>query len=185
MREPLTRFLVLYLLSGAAGLLFEVAWLRRFALDLGHTVGAASTVLATVMGGFAAGAALGGRLAPRLTPSGALRAYAALELLTAAAALAVPGLLEALDPLLRWTYRDGGGGLLFGVGRGVASAGRHLEAATWLLQPGGRERIAAAVLASSTLRAAQGRPAAAACRGLADGLEALADHGGAARLRAQ
>src|SRR6266508_2667592 len=68
------RFLVLYAASGAAALVYEVTWTRLLALQLGHTVAAASTVLAAFMGGLAIGAWLARRLT--LTP---LRVYATLE----------------------------------------------------------------------------------------------------------
>ncbi len=65
---------VAYALSGAAGLLYEVVWVRLLTLHFGHETAAVSTVLAAFMGGLAAGAALGGRYAPRLGPGGALAA---------------------------------------------------------------------------------------------------------------
>src|SRR5262245_48184324 len=56
------RFLVLlYSVSGAAALVYEVVWTRLLALQLGHTVAAASTVLAAFMGGLAIGAWIAGR----------------------------------------------------------------------------------------------------------------------------
>src|SRR4051812_594567 len=44
-------FLGLYAASGAAALVYEVTWTRLLTLQLGHTVAAASTVLAAFMGG--------------------------------------------------------------------------------------------------------------------------------------
>src|SRR5579872_1398351 len=49
-------FVVCYTASGAAALVYEVAWTRMLTLQLGHTVAAASTVLAAFMGGLALGA---------------------------------------------------------------------------------------------------------------------------------
>ena len=49
-------FTLLYAASGAAALVYEVAWTRLLTLNLGHTVAAASTVLAAFMGGLALGA---------------------------------------------------------------------------------------------------------------------------------
>ena len=49
-------FLLLYAASGAAALVYEVTWTRLLTLQLGHTVAAASTVLAAFMGGLAVGA---------------------------------------------------------------------------------------------------------------------------------
>jgi spermidine synthase len=49
-------FVGAYAASGAAALIYEVAWTRLLTLHLGHTVAAASTVLAAFMGGLAIGA---------------------------------------------------------------------------------------------------------------------------------
>src|SRR3712207_1209778 len=94
---------VLYLAfacSGAAALIYETTWTRLLTLFMGHTVAAASTVLAAFMGGLALGAALAGRQATRMTRGDALRAYAAIELLIAAFAIALPWELRLLEPVL-------------------------------------------------------------------------------------
>ncbi len=114
-------FLVLFALSGAAALVYEVVWTRLLTLQIGHGVAAASTVLAAFMGGLAAGAALGGRFGQRQTPSGALRVYAALEVAIAAAALLIPLALSLLEPLLRIAYANGQGGWAFAALRLVTS----------------------------------------------------------------
>lgn len=120
---PRRAVLIAYTLSGAAGLLYEVAWVRLLTLYLGHGTAAVSTVLAAFMGGLAAGAALGGRYAPRWGPRRALAAYASLELAVAACALLLPRAFDALRPLLVWAYADGAGGVLFGITRVAASLG--------------------------------------------------------------
>src|SRR6266705_2499855 len=89
--------IALYAASGAAALVYEVAWTRLLTLQLGHTVAAASTVLAAFMGGLAAGAWLSGRFAPR-----SLRAYAALELIVAGIALVLPIALALTTTPLAW-----------------------------------------------------------------------------------
>jgi spermidine synthase len=94
-------FIVLYAASGAAALIYEVTWTRLLTLQMGHTVAAASTVLAAFMGGLALGAWIAGRA------RGGLRAYATLELVIALAALALPALLAAGVPALAWAYADG------------------------------------------------------------------------------
>ena len=94
-----------YATSGAAALVYQVAWVRLFTLTLGHTIAASSTVLAAFMGGLALGAWAAGRRPP--AHSRALATYAALELLIAAAAIAIPNILSAFDPLLVWAYADG------------------------------------------------------------------------------
>jgi spermidine synthase len=56
-----------FLLSGAAALIYEVAWTRALSLVLGSTVYALSTMLATFMGGLALGAHLCGKHCDRRT----------------------------------------------------------------------------------------------------------------------
>ena len=102
-------FVLIYLLSGAAALIYEVVWARLLTLHMGSTVTAVGTVLAAFMGGMAGGAMLAGRLAPRLERLQALRGYAALEVAIAACAVLVPLALAAFRPLLALAYADGGG----------------------------------------------------------------------------
>ena len=97
-------FLLVYLLSGAAALLYEVVWLRLLSLAMGHTAAAVSTVLAVFMGGLALGAGVAGRAGPRLTSARALRVYAGLEIVVAACALALPVGVRLAQPLLAWAY---------------------------------------------------------------------------------
>src|SRR5206468_7173364 len=54
-------FVGLYAASGAAALVYEVTWTRLLTLQLGHTVAAASSVLAAFMGGLAIGAWIAGQ----------------------------------------------------------------------------------------------------------------------------
>jgi spermidine synthase len=103
--------------SGAAALIYEVAWTRQLGLVMGHTVAAATAVLAAFMGGMAAGAVLAGRVAPRLTRVQALYAYAALEATVAIFAIALPLEIRWLESPLAWAYRDGDGGVLFAAVR--------------------------------------------------------------------
>src|SRR5712691_604649 len=114
-------FIVLYLLSGAAALLYEVAWLRLLTMSMGHTTAAVGAVLAAFMGGLALGASLAGRATSSLVPTRALRMYAALEATIALCALVMPFALGAMRPLLAWAYADGNGGALFDVVRLVVS----------------------------------------------------------------
>jgi spermidine synthase len=114
-------FLLLFALSGAAALVYEVVWTRLLTLQIGHGLAAASTVLAAFMGGLAVGAAAGGRIGQQLQPRAALRGYALLEVAIALVALALPLLLGALAPLLSALYDDGNGGLAFGAARLTSS----------------------------------------------------------------
>ena len=87
-----------FFFSGAAGLIYQVAWSKALGLIFGHTVYAISTVLAVFMAGLAAGSAYLGRWGqnhPR--PIGL---YAWLELLVAASGtLSLVGLAD-----VRWVY---------------------------------------------------------------------------------
>ncbi|MEQ1907241.1 MAG: fused MFS/spermidine synthase [Vicinamibacterales bacterium] len=114
-------FLLAYACSGLAGLVYEVSWTRLMTLEMGRGTAASSTVLAAFMGGLALGAALAGRWAGRLSASRALRVYAALELSVAVLAVALPFELRALTPVFAAAYRDGAGGMTFGLVRLVAS----------------------------------------------------------------
>jgi spermidine synthase len=106
-------FVLLYAASGAAALVYEVTWTRLLTLQLGHTVAAASTVLAAFMGGLALGAWIAGAFAARAT----LRAYAILEIVVAICALLLPAALAASVPALAWAYADGGAPARFAVVR--------------------------------------------------------------------
>jgi spermidine synthase len=89
--KPDLRFgalLACFFLSGAAALLFQVAWTREFAFVFGTSELAIATVLAAYMGGLAAGAGLAERYLPRLARP--LLCYALLEAGIGASALAVP-----------------------------------------------------------------------------------------------
>ena len=110
-------FIVLYLLSGAAALLYEVTWLRLLTLTMGHTTAAVGAVLTAFMGGLAIGAWLGGRISGHLARRRALRIYAALEATVALFALAMPLALGAMKPVLASAYADGTGGALFNLVR--------------------------------------------------------------------
>ncbi|HEX7284376.1 MAG TPA: fused MFS/spermidine synthase [Vicinamibacterales bacterium] len=106
-------FLILFAVSGAAALIYEVVWTRLLTLYLGHGLAAASAVLAAFMGGLAAGAGAAGRIAARVSPAGALRLYAALEIAIGVLALLMPFALIAVQPLLAASYADGDGGPTF------------------------------------------------------------------------
>jgi spermidine synthase len=105
-------FVICYAASGAAALVYQVAWTRIFSLQLGHTTAASSTVLAAFMGGMAVGAWIGSNVR---TDSGRrlLLLYAAIELFIAAIAVVLPGALHALVPALTWAYADGATPTLF------------------------------------------------------------------------
>jgi spermidine synthase len=116
MNSPRRLFVLLYTASGAAALVYEVTWTRLLTLQLGHTVAAASTVLAAFMGGLALGAWLAAHV-----PVRGLRAYAVLEIIIAVVALALPLALAASVPALAWAYADGAAPVRFAVVRVAVS----------------------------------------------------------------
>jgi spermidine synthase len=90
-RTRLLAVLLCFFLSGAAGLIYQVAWGKALGLVFGHTVYAISTILAVFMGGLAFGSAVLGRWSERFRNPVAL--YGWMELLIAAAgALSLLGL---------------------------------------------------------------------------------------------
>jgi spermidine synthase len=102
--------LALFLASGAAGLVYEVVWMRLLALTLSVTVYAVTTVLCAFMAGLALGAAVGGRIAPRVRRP--LVAYGVAELGIGAVGLATPSILFNLAPAYVWIHDTLGGSQL-------------------------------------------------------------------------
>lgn len=82
---------ILFFLTGAAGLIYEISWSRQIGIFFGHTVNAAAVVLAAYFGGMALGYALAGRLSRRLREP--LYGYASCELCVALWALLTPLIL--------------------------------------------------------------------------------------------
>ena len=80
-RPPVTSrrwpILAIFILSGAAGLMYEVVWSRQLVLVFGNTTQAISTILTGFFGGMAIGSWGGGRLADRV--SRPLLLYGVLE----------------------------------------------------------------------------------------------------------
>src|SRR4029434_6713734 len=72
-------FLIAYMCSGLAGLVYEVTWTRLLTLYLGHTTAAASAVVSAFLGGLAIGAAIGRPLACSWGPRRCLQASIAPE----------------------------------------------------------------------------------------------------------
>lgn len=111
--NPKRLALAAYTCSGIAGLVYQATWTRLLTLYMGHSIAAASTVVAAFMGGLAGGAALGGWIVPHLSPRQALYGYIGVEAVVAFAALVLPIELIAVRPLLAWAYQDGAAGALF------------------------------------------------------------------------
>jgi spermidine synthase len=85
----------LFFLSGAAAIVYEVAWTRRLTLLFSASTLAVSAVLSAFMLGLASGAALLGRLGDRVRRP--LLLYGILELLVGAYALVFPALTRAIE----------------------------------------------------------------------------------------
>jgi spermidine synthase len=81
--------------SGAAGLIYQVAWVRLLGLTFGVTIYAISTVLAAFMAGLAIGSLVGGRRAD--ISRHPLRLYGCVELGVAITALLTPKAFLALQ----------------------------------------------------------------------------------------
>lgn len=79
---------VIFALSGAAGLIYEVVWSRQLVLVFGNTTQAVSAILTGFFGGMAVGSVVGGRLADRVRRP--LRLYGLLEVLLVAVVLLTP-----------------------------------------------------------------------------------------------
>jgi spermidine synthase len=94
---------VVFLLSGSAGLMHEVVWARLLGHVFGVTSLAVSTVLAAYMGGLALGSFwIGARREPL---ADGRRAYALLEIGIGLSALLVPLLLHVVEPLYGALWR--------------------------------------------------------------------------------
>jgi hypothetical protein len=103
---------VLFMASGAAGLVYQVVWTRDLVLVFGNTTQAIVTTVAAFLGGLGSGALLGGWLGKRMRRP--LAVYGALELGVGCFALLMPWIFElvATRKLLRapWRSRLGGPG---------------------------------------------------------------------------
>ncbi len=80
--------LAIFVLSGAAGLIYEIVWSRQLVLVFGNTTQAISAILAGFFGGLAIGSAVGGRIADRVRSP--LRLYGAIELVLVVVVIATP-----------------------------------------------------------------------------------------------
>ena len=94
-RLKLPSLALLFLFSGACGLIYQVLWLRLLGLTFGVTVYAASTVWASFMAGLAVGSLVGGWLGDRVRRP--LVWFGAAEILVGLSALASPRALDALQ----------------------------------------------------------------------------------------
>jgi spermidine synthase len=94
--------LLIFVLSGVAGLIYEVVWARQLVLVFGNTTQAVSAILTGFFGGMAIGSALGGRLADRVRRP--LRLYGLLELILVVVVLATPITFRLLHEVYRGAF---------------------------------------------------------------------------------
>jgi spermidine synthase len=102
----------LFFLSGSAGLVYQVLWMRSLGLFFGSDMYGVSIILSTFMGGLALGSLLGGRLAERTGRP--LLWYGLAEVGIGLIALRLPSILESLAPVLHSAYSEGPEGLSSG-----------------------------------------------------------------------
>ncbi|HVA85312.1 MAG TPA: hypothetical protein VNF73_03220, partial [Candidatus Saccharimonadales bacterium] len=94
--------LAIFVLSGAAGLAYEVVWARQLVLVFGNTTQAISAILTGFFGGMAIGSVLGGRIADRVRWP--LRLYGLLELTLVVVVLITPVLFGLVHEVYRGAY---------------------------------------------------------------------------------
>lgn len=93
---------ILFLLSGATGLAYQVVWFKRLSYVWGNSSFAMAAAVASFLCGLGIGASLGGRLADRVRSP--LLWYGAFEAVIGLLALAVPRELQALSDLAARLY---------------------------------------------------------------------------------
>ena len=96
-RKAFVLIAVCFTLSGAAGLIYEVLWMRMLGLVFGATTVAISVVLTAFMGGLALGSSIGGKVAARFR--NALRVYGAIEIAIGVCAICLPLIFRIADGL--------------------------------------------------------------------------------------
>ena len=97
-----TRILIIFALSGAAGLIDEIVWSRQLVLVFGNTTQAVSAILTGFFGGMAIGAPIGGRIADRVRSP--LRLYGYLEIALVVVVIATPLTFRLINEVYRGIY---------------------------------------------------------------------------------
>ena len=125
--KPVLGYSLLFFLSGATGLVYELLWVRLLYQSFGSTIQSVTTVVAAYMGGLGLGAWLLGRRVDRHPRPAAL--YGRLEILI--------GLFGLVSPLVLWLAQQGYIALAHGLppGSGVSVALRFGLAGLVLLIP--------------------------------------------------
>ena len=123
-------FLLLFFLSGAAALIYEVAWTRQFTPIIGNTIFSVSAILTVFMAGLAMGSRIFGRLID-LRPIHLIKTYALLEAGIGLYNLLLPYFLRLADPLFGALYASAYDSfLLLSLGRLMVSVGLLIVPAT-------------------------------------------------------
>jgi spermidine synthase len=113
---PPVRLLILFFVSGACGLIYQVAWMRALTLTLSVSVYAVTTVLCAFMAGLALGAWIAGRVADRLERP--LLAFGLAEIGVGATGLLSLAILFDLGSAYAWLHHLlGGTGIVFVIAR--------------------------------------------------------------------
>lgn len=134
---------LVFLASGAAGLVYEITWTRALSYVFGTGTYALSAVVVAYMGGLALGARFAGRRSDKVPHP--LLIYAALELGIAVCGLLLPGVLRNLSAIDSLTYALGGGGFV------LLTAGRFLASIVVLLLPTALMGATLPLLAAATV----------------------------------
>src|SRR6266581_5115120 len=112
--KPALAYTLLFFLSGATGLIYELLWVRVLYQSFGSTIQSVTTVVAAYMGGLGLGAWLFGRIVDRAPRPAVL--YGRLEI-----AIGVFGIISPLVlGLAHWVYIVTAGPLALGGGASVA-----------------------------------------------------------------
>ena len=94
--------LAIFILSGAAGLIYEIVWARQLVLVFGNTTQAVSAILTGFFGGLAVGGWVGGRVADRVASP--LRMYGVIELILVVVVLVTPLTFGLIHELYRGAF---------------------------------------------------------------------------------
>ena len=94
--------LAIFVLSGAAGLMYEVVWSRQLVLVFGNTTQAVSTILTGFFAGMAIGSWAGGRLADRVKRP--LLLYGLLEAILVVVVLLTPVTFRLIGEVYRGAF---------------------------------------------------------------------------------
>jgi spermidine synthase len=110
---PRALILAVFVVSGAAGLIYQVVWGRELVLVFGNTSQAVSTIVTAFMAGLGLGSLVGGRIADRSRRP--LRIYGLLECAIAVLAVLMPFAFTSLADIYSGAY-----GSLVGNAGGLA-----------------------------------------------------------------